>query len=82
MKATRLTDEDLLVDPEMVDTDNNKSFEQRFRANACIMEGCSGHKRIDTLYENTSVMWVQNPREGSTPTPVSMNGMMFPHRRL
>ena len=80
--VTRLTDEELLVDPEMVDTDNGEGFEGRFRANSCLTDGCSGKKPIDTLFENTSQDRVENPREGSTPAPVSTNDIMFPHRRL
>lgn len=76
---THLTDEDLLVDPEMVDTDQGQ---EPFLAACDIKEGCSGVKKIDTLFENTSQDTVENPREGSTPAPVSINGMMFPHRRL
>ena len=70
------------MDPEMVDTDNVIGFEQGFKANACIVDGCSGKKPIDTLYENTSQDTVENPREGSTPSPVSVNDFMYPHRSL
>ena len=70
------------MDPEMIDTDNLMTAEQRFKSNACIEDGCSGKLSIDTLYENTSVAVVDNPREGSTPAPVCLNGEMYPHRRL
>lgn len=79
---TKLTNEDLLVDPEMIDTDNLESAELRFKANASIKEGVSGRKSIDTLYENTSQDIIDNSREGSTPAPVCLNSGMFPHRRM
>jgi hypothetical protein len=82
MSDTYLSDEMMLVDAEMIDTDNAMGFEGRMRANACMVEGCSGRKPIDTLYENTSMDTVENPREGSTPAPMSVNPMMYPHRRL
>lgn len=82
MSDTYLSDEQMLIDVEMIDTDNVMGFEQSFKSRACIMEGCSGHKPIDTMYENTSVDRVDNPREGSTPAPIDANGMMFPHRRM
>jgi len=81
-KITQLSDEHMLIDPEMIDADNVEGFEGRFRANACLTEGCSGSKPIDTMYENTSQDRVENPREGSTPAPMCENDMMFPHRRL
>lgn len=81
-QITPMTDEDLLVHPEMIDTDQGQSFESRFKANACLKDGCSGKKSIDTMFENTSQDIVENPREGSTPAPVSKNDFMYPHRRL
>lgn len=81
-KVTKLSDEHMLIDPEMIDENNVQTAEQRFKANACIEEGCSGRKSIDTLYENTSVDVVDNPREGSTPAPTCLNSDMYPHRRL
>ena len=80
--VTVMTDEDLLVSPEMIDTDNLMGFEGRFKSNACIMDGCSGKKPIDTMYENTSVDRVENPREKTTPAPVDVIPGMYPHRRL
>ena len=76
---TLLTSEVLGVDPEMIDTDQGRA---PYLSGASIQEGCSGHKPIDTMYENTSQDVVDNPREGSTPAPVCLNSGMFPHRRL
>jgi hypothetical protein len=81
-KITQLSDENMLIDPEMVDADNVMGFNGQFRANASIQDGVSGKKKIDTMYENTSVDYVDNPREGSTSAPMCENDMMFPHRRL
>ena len=79
---TKLTNEDLLVDPEMIDSDNMETVEQGFKANASLAEGVSGRRTIDTMYENTSEGVIDNPREGSTPAPVCLNTGMFPHRRM
>ena len=82
-QMTPMTDEDLLVHPEMVDEDNlQMGVEAQFKANADLQEGVSGRKKIDTMYENTSVDVVDSPREGSTPAPVCLNSGMYPHRRL
>ncbi len=81
-KTTKLTDHMLIVDEEMIDTDNLESAEQAFKANANLQEGVSGQKRIDTMYENTSQDVIDNPREGSTPAPVCLNSGMLPHRRM
>ena len=81
-KLTQLSDEHMLIDPEMIDEDNVQGFEGRFKSNASAVEGVSGQKSIDTLFENTSQDYVENPREGSTPAPLSENDLMFPHRRL
>jgi hypothetical protein len=70
-----------LPDPEMIDVDNVMGFEG-MKANGCLTEGCSGSKPIDTLYENTSCDYVDNPREGSTPAPICLTGPMYPHRDL
>lgn len=78
-KATLMTDEDLLVSPEMVDTDQEK---EPFLAACDLHEGCAGKKPIDTMYENTSCDYVDNPREGSTPAPDCLTGPMYPHRSL
>jgi hypothetical protein len=69
----------VLISPEMVDSDQEKA---PFLSGASIVEGCSGHKPIDTMFENTSVDYVDNPREGSTPAPVCLTGPMYPHRSL
>lgn len=78
-QPTLMSDEDLLISPEMVDTDQDK---EPFLAACPIEEGCAGIKKIDTLYENTSVDVIDNPREGSTPAPVCLNGPMYPNRSL
>ena len=77
-----MSDEDLLIHPEMVDRDNIEGMDTGFRSNACMMDGCSGQEMIDTMYENTSMDRVDRPREGTTPAPVDVvPGMMYPHRR-
>lgn len=82
-KPTLLTNESMAISPEMVDEDQfDMSVEGQFKAAASIDEGVSGRKPIDTLYENTSCDYVDNPREGSTPAPVCLTGPMYPHRRL
>lgn len=81
-KVTTMDDEHMLIHPEMVDEDNVKGFDGRFKANASIKEGCSGHKSIDTMYENTSCDYVENPREGSTPAPECLVPGLYNHRGL
>lgn len=94
---TLLTNEDLAVDVEMIDDDNMHGVESQFHDNACICEGVSGSKPIDTLYENTSEDKIDAPRsarmdvpikgkmpnhEGTdNPAPVCTNEYMYPHRR-
>jgi len=78
-QPTLMSDEDLLISPEMVDTDQDK---EPFLMACPVEEGCSGIKKIDTMYENTSQDVIDNPREGSTPAPVCLNGPMYPHRSL
>ena len=77
--VTSMTNEDLLISPEMVDTDQGR---EPFMSAGDIQEGVSGVKKIDTLYENTSQSYVENPREGSTPAPDCLTGPMYPHRDL
>jgi hypothetical protein len=81
-KVTMMTAEDGLMHAEMIDADNVMGFEGRFKANACMYDGCSGKKPIDTLYENTSMDRVENPREKTTPAPMDVVPGMYPHRRL
>ncbi len=38
-KVTKLTDHMLIIDEEMIDTDNLESAEQQFKANASMEEG-------------------------------------------
>lgn len=81
-KVTVMTNEDALMHAEMIDADNVMGFEGRFKSMACVEEGCSGRKPIDTLYENTSQDWVENPREKTTEAPECLTGPMYPHRSL
>jgi hypothetical protein len=74
-----MTNENLIISPEMVDEDQER---EPFLAAGSITEGVAGTKTIDTLYENTSCDYVDNPREGSTPAPVCLTGLMYPHRSL
>jgi hypothetical protein len=78
-KPTLMTNENLIVSPEMVDEDQER---EPFLAAGSITEGVAGTKKIDTLYENTSCDYVDNPREGSTPAPDCLTGPMYPHRSL
>lgn len=59
---------------------------EEFRAGADIVDGVSGKKVIDTLYENTSQDMVDNPRSeqyaddfGTPPVPLDLH--RYPHRR-
>lgn len=79
-RSTVMTDESLAMHAEMEDVDNSESFEMQFRGQACIEDGCSGRKSIDTMFENTSQDVVNNPRGGTTPPPVDLNSWMYPHR--
>ncbi len=78
-QPTLMSDEDLLISPEMVDEDQEK---EPLLAACPIEEGCSGIKKIDTMYENTSCDYVDNPREMTTPAPKCLTGPMYPHRNL
>jgi hypothetical protein len=73
------TNEDYIISPEMVDSDQGK---EPFLAGGGVVEGIAGTRSIDTLYENTSCDYVENPREGSTPAPACLIGGMYPNRRL
>lgn len=77
--VTTLGDESLAIHPEMIDEDQMKP---PFMEACSTEEGCSGVKKIDTLFENTSQDWVDNPREGSTPSPECLTGPMYPQRSL
>lgn len=81
-QVTLMTDEDLLIHPDMIDEDNVMGFEGRMKQNACMRDGCSGKQSIDTLYENTSQDYVENPREKTTEAPECLSGGMYPHRSL
>jgi len=78
-KPTLMTNENLAISPEMIDEDQGK---EPFLAGGSIVEGITGSKPIDTLFENTSCDYVDNPREGSTPAPDCLTGPMYPHRSL
>lgn len=77
--VTEMTDENLIVSPEMFDADTG-GIEAQFHANADISEGVSGSKPIDTLFENTSEAIVQNPRSVTTEPPEDEIPGMYPHR--
>lgn len=68
------------------DSDNGMSFEERFCANGSESEGICGRKAIDTSFENTSEMLVENPRSmyktsAKDDTPEPMDLERYPHRR-
>ena len=77
--VTKMTNENFVISPEMVDEDNGR---EPFMSAGSIQEGVSGVKKIDTMYENFSQSFVENPREGSTPAPDCLTGPMYPHRDL
>lgn len=79
VRPTLMTNENFVISPEMVDEDQEKA---PFLSAASIEEGTSGTKKIDTLYENTSCDYVDNPREGTSPAPECLTGPMYPHRSL
>lgn len=76
---TYMTNENFIISPEMVDVDQEKA---PYLEPCDLEEGCSGVKKIDTMFENTSCDYVDNPREGSTPAPDCLTGPMYPHRSL
>lgn len=68
------------------DSDNGMSFEERFCDAGSLDEGICGRKGIDTTFENTSEMLVENPRsmyetsaKDDTPEPMDLD--RYPHRR-
>jgi hypothetical protein len=81
----------------MIDDDNMHGVESQFYDNACIEDGCSGKKPIDTCYENFSQDIVETPRSArkdvpiagkmpdhagvDNPAPVSADLGLYPHRR-
>lgn len=75
---TEMTNENLVIHSEMTDEDSESA---PYLMGASIEEGCSGHRPIDTMYENFAQDYVDNPREGSTESPVCQTGSMYPHRR-
>lgn len=79
-KVTLMTDEDMIISPEMMDDDY--TVQGQFRAGSSLGEGVSGCKPIDTMFENTDVDQVESPREGSTPAPRDLIPYMYPHRRI
>jgi len=95
--VTPYTDEMLGTPDNMIDDDNCCGVEEQFSEQASLMEGVSGRKSIDTLYDNTSQDKVNAPRsarrdvpvkgmtpnhEGvNNPAPVSTNDYEYPHRR-
>lgn len=55
-----------------------------FNANASMEDGCSGKKRIDTTFENTSMSNIQHPRSEGTykETPDDTKRWRYPNREL
>ena len=80
MHSSTKTNDNLLIDAEMVDDDNGDGVTAQFRDQSSIDEGVSGRKSIDTSFENTSEVKIENPRSGEY-APVCLNAYMYPHRR-
>jgi hypothetical protein len=81
--VTLMTNENFVISPEMVDTDQmDAGVEGIFNAGASTEEGISGRKSIDTTFENTSQDWVDNPRSATTEAPECHVGPLYPHRNL
>ncbi len=75
-KMSEYTNDNLIIGPNMVDEDNmESSVEAQFSAMACIEEGCSGLKSIDTLYENFSQDHVDVPRSAIPELAVGRSGV-------
>jgi hypothetical protein len=75
-KLSEYTNDNLIIGPNMVDGDNMDSgVEAEFRAEACIEDGCSGQKKIDTLYENYSQDIVDKPRSTIPEVAVGRSGV-------
>jgi hypothetical protein len=76
---------------DMIDMDGvmvPANLEAAFKANACMMDGCSGKLEIDTLYNNTvnSGTDVINPRSQEQGPPDMVPGPdvkrpLYPQRR-
>ena len=70
------TNDNLIIGPNMVDEDNmDFGVEAQFSAEACIEEGCSGLKPIDTLFENFSQDHVDVPRSTLPEQGVGRHGV-------
>jgi hypothetical protein len=70
------TNDNLIIGPNMVDEDNMADgVEAQFTAQACIEDGCSGQKSIDTLYENFSQDIVDVPRSTIPELAVGRSGV-------
>lgn len=75
-KMSEYTNDNLIIGPNMVDEDNmDFGVEAQFRAEACIEDGCSGQKSIDTLYENFSQDQVDVPRSTLPELAVGRSGV-------
>ncbi len=75
---TLKTNENLLIDVEMIDEDNlDSDMEAEFNSQSSLEDGVSGRKSIYTMYENTSDMEIENPR--STREEISLRGMTPSH---
>lgn len=95
--STPYTDSSFGIASDMIDDDNMHGVESQFYDNACIYDGCSGKKPIDTRFENISQDIVDAPRsarkdvsiagmmpdhEGvDNPAPVPADLYLYPHRR-
>lgn len=75
---TLKTNENLLIDVEMIDEDNlDSGMEAEFNSQSSLDEGVSGRKSIYTMYENTSEMEIEIPRSAREDIP--LRGMMPEH---
>ncbi len=69
------------MDPILDPAQSSPTFEERFQANACMMDGCNGQEMIDTLFENTVELCIENPRSdmGERPYKPGAIGDGFQH---
>lgn len=56
----------------------------QFASNASSLEGVSGRKPIDTLYENTDEDIFEMVKSGNsdTPAPIDVKSGRYPHRHI
>ncbi len=81
-------DDRMGIPGDMIDRDSMfppSNLEAAFHQNACMKDGCSGKLRIDTLYDNTVMTEVINPRSQQQ-GPANMvvgpdvKAPLYPHR--